>query len=907
MRVWQGVVVRCLLGGAMAWFLAVVPTVASAACGDGILESNEECDPGGQKRCNGDPAGRVCTTGAQCPSGVNCYYVTTCCKFNCQFVGQGASCSDGNECSGPDICNNVGQCIGDAVDGGSCNDGSICTVNDTCSDGVCSGSLSLPAECDDGNPCTTDGCDLNGGCTHTFNTNPCSDGNVCTVGDVCSNGVCSGTLDAAPAACNDGNDCTVDSCDPAGNRGAGACVSTNRSGSCNDGQFCTRDDSCGDGVCAGTPYVPETCNDGNGCTDDSCNPLAAEGAGACTNAPNTDPCDDGQYCTENDRCSGGSCSGAARSCSDDNTCTSDSCDENNDTCVYNVTGSVGSSCDDNNVCTTGTTCNPAGGCSGGTPIDCGDGIDCTADTCHPITGCRNFPDQEGRDCADSCTDGFDNDGDAGVDFEDAGCATLAPVQRFAVLSSRERSRRGLFTGSDVTVAGVSADGSCNPDDNLCDCDATAPLGCLALDRPCASDADCVTAVAGTCDALTDVCVCPAETPDCQALGRPCAGDDDCGIAPFPLGPSLAGVCGYSSDIRAGTDLGFFTSSGNVKFGKGSTVERTLDMLREFATDGGAVAIRKTSAPLVGPTVCSSATEQVCSDDADCPFIVDVCTRGQCSGHPEACTTNADCAPACDYRRRVDDGFCSGDPSVNCITDAQCAGFGGACVHPFVSTDGSSENMQLCNAAIAIDPSGTPDTSTVLLAINQAIADWEPAPGEVVDVAAACEACPTPETPDGGPGCIPCPDPSEIRTRKDFRKVTITVGGGLQVLDLRRIRLSGNTVLRINGQDDTVLVGRIDRNLRLGGLAQLTLGSNGTGNGRLRVENTLWNVQNRSGGSPNFIRNALFQGTVLAPERSGIRVGADVRVEGALFSKKVHIGGPSTIVHVPFTALLPVAP
>jgi len=40
------------------------------------------------------------------------------------------------------------------------------------------------------------------------------------------------------------------------------------------------------------------------CTDDVC-----DGAGACTHAPNSAPCDDRNGCTSNDVCSGGSCAG----------------------------------------------------------------------------------------------------------------------------------------------------------------------------------------------------------------------------------------------------------------------------------------------------------------------------------------------------------------------------------------------------------------------------------------------------------------------------------------------------------------------------------------------------------------------------------------------------------------------
>lgn len=376
------------------------------------------------------------------------------------------------------------------------------------------------------------------------------------------------------------------------------------------------------------------------------------------------------------------------------------------------------------------------------------------------------------------------------------------------------------------------------------------------------------------------------------------------MAPFPRGPSLGGVCGYNGDIRAGTTFGFLASAGNLKFGKGSTLDRTLDLLRELVTDGGAITLKRTSSPLVGPNVCSSDMGLVCEEDVECPPAVEICVRGQCSGHPEACQTNADCAPACDARRRVDDGHCSGDASVACTRDAECVGLGGACVHPFVSTDGSAENYAHCAAVLAHAPAPPSNVGAILAAVGDAIGSYVPGPGEAVDFIASCEGCPEPETPDGDPSCGPCPDADEVRTTKLVRKVTVTVGGGVQILDLRRIRLAGRTVMRINGQDDTVLVVRVARNLRLGGEAEITVGSNGSGNGTLRVENVLWNVEGRQGGQPNFIRECLFQGTVLAPERPGIRVGSGVRIEGAIFSKKIMIGGPSSITHVPFVGYLP---
>ncbi len=42
-------------------------------------------------------------------------------------------------------------------------------------------------------------------------TAPCDDGNACTENDACQNGTCTGTV----VTCNDHNECTTDSCDPA--------------------------------------------------------------------------------------------------------------------------------------------------------------------------------------------------------------------------------------------------------------------------------------------------------------------------------------------------------------------------------------------------------------------------------------------------------------------------------------------------------------------------------------------------------------------------------------------------------------------------------------------------------------------------------------------------------------------
>jgi hypothetical protein len=102
---------------------------------------------------------------------------------------------------------------------------------------------------------------------------PCDDGLACTKDDTCIDGVCKGT----PYSCDDNNPCTADACD-----GAGGCTHMPISGSCNDGNSCTTNDTCVAGVCQGT--VPaEIC--GNG-IDDDCDGLVDQADADCVARPN---------------------------------------------------------------------------------------------------------------------------------------------------------------------------------------------------------------------------------------------------------------------------------------------------------------------------------------------------------------------------------------------------------------------------------------------------------------------------------------------------------------------------------------------------------------------------------------------------------------------------------------------
>ena len=85
-----------------------------------------------------------------------------------------AECSTVEDCDEAGVCEQVacidGSCVASAVDGGPCEDTDFCTENKTCVQGVCTGT---PVDCDDGNDCTDDSC-VNGCLNEPIETPECS-------------------------------------------------------------------------------------------------------------------------------------------------------------------------------------------------------------------------------------------------------------------------------------------------------------------------------------------------------------------------------------------------------------------------------------------------------------------------------------------------------------------------------------------------------------------------------------------------------------------------------------------------------------------------------------------------------------------------------------------------------------
>ena len=206
-------------------------------CSDGSLCTDDSCDfaTGCVHSDNTNPCddGNLCTVGDACAGGV--------CKAKSL-----TNCDDGNLCT-DDACDAAKGCV-HLANAAACNIGDACVQASVCVQGTCLSGW--PVGCDDGDACTDDACTAKTGCSHQLSA-------ACSVADVTSgdadaaNGPSdasdlpdtsdskgsdvadgfggaidvAGSLDAdtsAPAACaampalcvDDGDPCTVESCDP---------------------------------------------------------------------------------------------------------------------------------------------------------------------------------------------------------------------------------------------------------------------------------------------------------------------------------------------------------------------------------------------------------------------------------------------------------------------------------------------------------------------------------------------------------------------------------------------------------------------------------------------------------------------------------------------------------------------
>src|SRR2546429_295018 len=245
------------------------------------------------------------------------------------------------------------------------------------------------ADCDDHDPCTTDTCDATGVCQHTAapDGTGCNDGNACTQADNCVAGSCVG---ANPVVCTAQDQCHVaGTCDQA----TGTCSNPNAPNGqpCNDGNACTQTDTCQAGTCTGMNAV--VCPAQDQChVPGTCNPPT----GVCSNPakPNGSACNDGSACTQTDTCQGGTCTGGNPVvCATPDQCHNPgTCNPATGACS-NPAKPNGSACNDGNACTQTDTCQ-SGTCTGGNAVVCPAPDQChDPGTCSPATGICSNPEK----------------------------------------------------------------------------------------------------------------------------------------------------------------------------------------------------------------------------------------------------------------------------------------------------------------------------------------------------------------------------------------------------------------------------------------------------------------------------------------------------------------------------------
>lgn len=400
---------------------------------------NTRCDPG--ETCDplhGCQAGQACTGDANCDDRQYCNGAEKCVNGQCQ-AGTEVDCSDTVDCT-DDICDeDMNVCVNLPNDG-NCGPNERCDRIRGCVSTVCQTDI----DCDDGNICTTDAC-VDSTCRYENAPGSCDDGLWCTENDECVDKVCTGTLrDCGQAA----EPCDKMTCDEETEQ----CIEEPRQDgeSCDDGLYCTLNDTCTSAVCSGTT---RDCSEADSqCAQGVCD----DDEDACVGSPiNEDqPCSDGDPCTTGDRCWDGECYAEPKDCDDENPCTDDSCDPATGDCIH----APRADCDP-----TGDPCTQSDKCMGGLCLDPIDGFpdgycseDCSEDGLCVGAGvaCAEYQGdlwcfvtcalgqgdtclRAGYRCApvgtgsqgvcwpgeDNCTNSQDDDGDTLVDCNDSDCAT----------------------------------------------------------------------------------------------------------------------------------------------------------------------------------------------------------------------------------------------------------------------------------------------------------------------------------------------------------------------------------------------------------------------------------------------------------------------------------------------------
>jgi len=391
-----------------------------------------------------------------------------------------------------------------SCDAGKCKQlpdkGAACTLTDKCvektactAEGKCEGAAK---KCDDGEFCTVDSCDANTGCKVDSTANEgkdCNDGDACTEGDKCGSGKCQ---PGAGAACDDSNDCTVDKCDKA----TGKCdftTFTNKDTKCDDGDYCSGDDVCdGKGKCTAggkslckckTDAECKSQDDGNACNGTSfCNKTLE--VWDCTANPATVP-----FCSP----------------LLDNLCRVNACDFTTGSCKLIHPNQAVAKCDPNNP----KLCWKQQDTSKATPVfACKDGDPCTSALCNKdgqcvidanLCPCTTSADCKAKEDGDLCNGTLYCKPGAGCVVNPATVISCSDSGDTACLQNKCDSAKGACVAEAINENGSCTDGNpCTGKDGVDNCKAGKCVPGTDL-CGCKSDADCAAQTELQANALCD--------------------------------------------------------------------------------------------------------------------------------------------------------------------------------------------------------------------------------------------------------------------------------------------------------------------------------------------------------------------------------------------------------------------
>lgn len=698
-----------------------VPACDDGTCVTKQLEKATKCAPLGVTP--GECEVAECTSTGECavqprPDGENCgpYKCGKQCDVGvCKSAGPDAY-DDGNSCTS-DYCKDGQAVVHEPITDltGSCEDGDICTKTGFCFEGACA---TEKVSCDDGIDCTVGVCKADEGCKFIANDPACDDNDACTI-DACElkSGCAIAGFAEATVTCDDGNTCTKDdTCD-----GKGACLG-DAVCACNTDSDCAQENLClGQAVCEAKKCVIKADSavvcDSSGdtpCSKSTCDPKT----GACTEIEAKDgaDCDDGNKCTSKSACQSGLCAGDKDvSCADGNPCTDDTCGAL-DGCAK--TPIDGPKCDDGSDCTSGDICSK-GGCVG-TPKDCDDGVACTVDKCDAKTGkCASTPDNASCDDGNPCTS--------------ESCAPAAKSCQFmaddkgacddGVACTEDTCQSGSCVGTNVCQCKTDPD--CD-DGNPCTADACTGGKCVTTpvadsDKKACDSADkCQQAgtglcVAGACKAGNQpkdcsnsgsgctVGTCEPKTGACTAVpksdGAPCDADGTgCTVNDY----CKSGACTEGAAPDCAKSDGPCAVGVCAKTGPASYECKAENKPPQSACEDGKFCTQ-------GDT-CDAAGKCTAGKPLSCAEVGDVCNTGTCDEAASKCvktpkTSGESCSDgnSCTVGATCTKGQCAGGKPKPCPDGGPCT------VGKCAETDGSCSVVKAASGAACSDDNACTQT------------------------------------------------------------------------------------------------------------------------------------------------------------------------------------------------------